>query len=219
MKARAWLMAACVAATASSSSCSTLEGFSPAALLRGPAKGGRITNVAVLPFAYRDDAGVHPCDLCPDTLVMDVTSADDAELVTAFFYEALTRHPRVRVLPFERVSAGRGATMRETLDALAEGEQVDAVVVGALLELRPRIGDPRSPEQRGGAAIYAALLDLPSGRPIWKRVFDHSPRRPGTAIRQYQALVLGEEAKSLTAHEVAELGAARMAQSLARTVR
>jgi hypothetical protein len=218
---RASSLAACAALFAVSlAACSTVGDVLPERFFRSPAKaGGRIARVAILPFAYRDDAATHPCDLCPDKLVMDVTSAGDAQLVTAFFYEALTRHPRIQVIPYDRVQASEGGTMRETLERLADSEDVDAVVVGALLELRQRIGDPREPRQRGGAAMYAALLDLPSGRPIWKRVFDHSPGRPGRAMRQYQSLVLGEEAKAMTAHEVAQLGASRMAQSLAGVVR
>ena len=212
--------AALVLMALASSGCSTVDDLLPERWFGSPAKpGGRIAHVAILPFAYRDDAGTHPCDLCPDKVVMDVTSASDAQLVTAFFYEALTRHPRIQVVSYDRVKAAGGESMRETLERLAESEDVDAVVIGALLELRQRIGDPREPRQRGGAAMYAALLDLPSGRPMWKRVFDHSPGRPGRAVRQYQSLVLGEEAKAMTAHEVAQAGATRMAQSLAGVVR
>jgi hypothetical protein len=197
--------------------CSTIEQIMPDNPLGGSTV-GKAARIAVLPFAYRGAGGVHACDLCPDTVVMARTSEDDALLVTAFFYEALTRHPRLQVVDFERIREVEGASMRDTLTRLAELEKLDAVIVGALLELRPRLGDPRDPEQRGGAAIYAALLDLPSGRLRWKRVYDRTPGRTGRAVRQYERLVVGEESKALSAYEVAQAGVERMVSSLARSM-
>jgi hypothetical protein len=201
--------------------CATIEQYVrvPSGLLGDPGTAKRTARIAVLPFAYRDGNGARQCDICPDTLVMDVTSQDDALLMTAFLYEALTRHPRLQIVPYETVQAAQGDSMRATLDHLARTENLDAVVVGALLELRDRFGDPRSPDQRAGAAVYAALLDLPSGRPVWKRLYDHTPGRPTRAVREYERIVIGEESKALTAHEVAQAGIDRMASSLARAVR
>jgi hypothetical protein len=139
----------------------------PDDFLSGKAKAGRVVKMAVLPFAYRDAAHTSACDLCPDRLVMDRTSEDASKLVTAFFYESLARYPRMQLVPYERVRELAGADMRETVTRVAEAEGVDVVVVGAVLELRDRLGDPRRPEQRGGAALYAAALELPSGRPVW----------------------------------------------------
>jgi len=187
-------------------------------LFTGKAKPGRIVRIAVLPFAYRDAGNARTCDLCPDRLVMDKTSEDAALLVTAFFYEALAKHPRMQVVPYERIRELQGADMRETITRVSEAEDVEMVLVGAVLELRDRIGDPRSPQQRGGAAIYAAALQLPSGKPLWKRVYDRTPRRSSRAMREYELLVVGEESRAKTAEEVAEDGVQRMVASLADTV-
>lgn len=218
MRTRAALLLAAVLATAG---CSTIQQYVPLprSWMGGSATAKRVARIAVLPFAYRDRNGSQPCDICPDKLVMDVTSEDDALLVTAFLYEVLARHPRLQVIPYETVRAAEGETMTDTLTRLAESEKIDAVVVGALLELRERLGDPRAPEQRAGASVYAALLDLPSGRPVWKRLYDHTPSRPGRAVREYERLIVGEESKALTAHEVAQVGIDRMASSLVRAVR
>jgi hypothetical protein len=201
--------------------CATVREYVPIprALLGEQATAKRVARIAVLPLAYRDGAGSRSCDLCPDRVVMDVTSEDDAMLLTAFMYEALARHPRLQVVPYETVASAQGGSMRATLDRLAQEQQLDAVVVGAVLELRDRIGDPRDPAQRGGAALYAALLDLPSGRPVWKRLYDHTPARPGRAMREYERIVVGEASKSLTAHEVAHVGVNRLVSSLVRAVR
>jgi hypothetical protein len=199
--------------------CSTIERYVPRGLLGDSGTAKRAARVAVLPFAYRDASGVKPCDLCPDKLVMDVTSRDDALLATAFLYEALARHPRLQIVPYESVQAVHGETMRETLTRLSETEKLDVVVVGALLELRERLGDPRDPEQRGGAAVYAAMLDLPSGRAVWKRLYDQTPGRATRPVREYERIVVGEESKAMTAREVVQVGIDRMASSLARAVR
>jgi len=205
-------------AAATLAGCSTVRQYLP----DNPFSAARSTpvrTIAVLPFAYRAEDGTRACDLCPDTLVMDKTSEQDALLVTAFFHEALTRHPSLTVIPNERILAARGETMEQTLAVIAAEEEIDAVVVGALLELRPRLGDPRDPYQRGGAAIYAALIDMRSGNPVWKRVFDRTPPRPGRAVRQYARLVEGEIPKSYTAHEVSERAADSMVSSLVRAIR
>lgn len=195
--------------------CSTIRSWMPGDI--GSDK-GPIQRVAVLPFAYRAAGGGVSCDLCPDKLVMDVTSEQDALLATAFLYEGLARYPRIQVIPYERVREYQGATMRETLTKLAEKENIDAAVVGALLELRPRIGDPRHPKQRGGAAVYVVLLDLPNGAPIWKRYYDRSPGRPGRIMHSYYELV-GEEEHALTADEATQEGIEGMVPGLVKALR
>jgi hypothetical protein len=214
---RVFLSCAALLLATATAACSTMRKYLPHQLF-GSSTVKHVRHIAVLPLAYRAPDGTHTCDMCPDRLVMDVTSQQDALLVTSFFYEALLGHPRLQIIPFETVQAAAGETMQETVTRLAETEKVDAVLVGALLELRSRLGDPREPTQRGGASVYAALLDLPSGHAVWKRLYDRSPGRPGTAIRQYERLVLGEESKTMTAEEVAHEGVARMVKSLVKSL-
>jgi len=211
------MLCAAVLVVSSAAGCSTVRKYLPRNPF-GPGTAKHVRHIAVLPFAYRASDGVHPCDMCPDKLVMDVTSPEEALLITSFFYEALLGHPRIQIIPFETVQAAAGATMGETVERLSQTEKVDAVVVGALLELRERLGDPRSPSQRGGASVYAALVNLPSGHAAWKRLYDQSPGRPNTAIRQYERIVLGEESKTKTAEEVAHEGVARMVKSLVSSI-
>ncbi len=197
--------------------CSTIRQYVPRSLL-GTQTAGRVRRIAVLPFAYRDASGAHPCDMCPDKLVMDTTSQEDALLVTAFFYEALLGHPRIQLIPFDTVQAAEGDTMGAKVQHLSDTEKIDGVLVGGLLEMRQRLGDPRAPSQRAGASIYAALLNLPSGHAVWKRLYDQSPGRANKAMRQYERLVNGEEDKTLTAEEVAHEGVERMVHSLVSSI-
>jgi len=204
-----------IALTVLASGCSTVRRWLPGDL---DSDKGPIKRIAVLPFAYRGAGGGVPCDLCPDRLVMAVTSEQDALLATAFLYEGLARHPRIQVIPYERVRQYQGATMRETLANLASKEHLDGAVVGALLEMRPRLGDPRDPKQRGGAAVYAALLDVASGEALWTRFYDRSPGRPGRIMHSYNKLV-GEEEHALTADEATQAGIQGMVPSLVKALR
>ena len=208
-----------MALLALASGCSRIRPYLPENPFVSPEVPGDIKRIAVLPFAYRDESGIRPCTLCPNPLVMAQTSEDDALLVTAFFYEALTRHPRFEVVPYETVDRFAGDTMSQTLERLQVMESVDAVLVGALLELRPRVGDPQNPEEAGGAAVYAALIDANSGRSLWNRVFDRTQRAQNAAEKGYDVIVGGGNLHWLGAQGIAQEAALEMMGNMARTVR
>jgi hypothetical protein len=109
--------------------CSTLFG--------GEENKREIRRIAILPFAFRDAERTVPCTLCPDKLVLAETSEEDALLVTAFFHEALTTYPVLTVLSSESVERFRTEDMAESVDRIFAVEAVDAVLIGALMELRP----------------------------------------------------------------------------------
>lgn len=186
--------------------------------LFGRERVGAVRRIAVLPFAFRGSERKRLCTLCPAAVVMARTSETDAQLVAAFFYEALTRHPRFDVVPFELVERFAGQSMEESLAGLRALQSVDAVVVGALLELRPRIGDPLEPRARAGAAIYAALIDADSGAPLWSRVYDADQALAGRASRRLKTLLSAGPAPTQTALEVALAAADEMVANMARVV-
>jgi len=174
------VLAVAVGATA----CSTLFG--------GGKDTREIRRIAILPFAYRAAGESHPCTLCPDDLVMAPTSYDDAMLVTAFFHEALTSYPRLSILPYETVERFRSDDMAESLDRLYAVEGIDAVLVGALMELRPRQGDPREPTATAGAAVYAALVEPLTQRVLWSGYRDENQTAPPLTLRRMSEIVSGE---------------------------
>ncbi len=199
--------------------CTRIRPYLPENPFISPEVPGEIQKIAVLPFAYRDESGVHPCTLCPNSVVMAPTSADDATLVTGFFYEALTRHPRFEVLAYDIVDRFGGDTMQQTVERLQVMEDIDAVLIGALLELRPRVGDPQNPEEAGGAAVYAALVDARSGRALWNRVFDRTQRPANAAKKGYDVIVGGGNLHYLASQGIAQEAALEMMSHMARTVR
>jgi hypothetical protein len=212
-------LAALVALAALASGCNRIRPYLPDNPFVSPEVPGVIKKVAVLPFAYRDADGIRPCTLCPNAVIMAPTSEDDAMLVTGFFYEALTHHPRFEVVPSDTVDRFSGATMQQTMERLEVMENVDAVLVGALLELRPRTGDPQDPVEAGGAAVYAALVDARSGRQLWNLVFDRTQKPANAAEKGYEVIVGGGNPHWLPAQGIAQEAAMEMMSNMARSVR
>ncbi|RMD82990.1 MAG: hypothetical protein D6815_07765 [Candidatus Dadabacteria bacterium] len=216
-KLRGWAALCCSLVVAvGGSGCASIREALPG-LARG--ERGASLKVAILPLAYRDERGVVECDLCPDRLVMAPTSREDALLVTAFFYEVLDSHPRFVLVEEGRVEAARGATMAETMRNLRAREGVDAVLVGALLELRARMGDPRAPGRRAGAAVYAALIDSASQAAIWRGYRDWDDRAPARWQQGFTRVVRGATRVSKTALEVAREAVESLVEDMVRKVR
>jgi hypothetical protein len=199
--------------------CQRIRPYLPDNPFISPEVPGKIRTIAVLPFAYRDEEGVVPCTMCPNPVVMAPTSENDALLVTAFFYEALTRHPRFQVVPPDVVSRFMADTMEETTERLDVMQNVDAVLVGALLELRPRLGSPQDPTEPGGAAVYVALIDAKTKAQLWNRVFDRT-QRPRNTIERGVNVVVGDDSPHwLSAQGIAEDAALELVKTMARTVK
>lgn len=210
------LAAATIAGTAA---CQRIRPYLPDNPFVSPEVPGRIRRIAVLPFAYRDAEGTVPCTMCPNPVVMAPTSEDDSLLVTAFFYEALTRHPRFQVVPPDIVARFMAETMEETTERLEVMQNIDAVLVGALLELRPRIGSPQDPTEPGGAAIYVALIDARTKTQLWNRVFDRTQRPANPVERSYEVVVGDDGVHWLSAQGIAQEAALELVKTMARTVR
>jgi hypothetical protein len=180
----------------------------------------RALRIAIVPLAYRDAASTRSCDVCPNDLVMAPTSTADAQLATAFFYEQIARYPRFTIVPEQTMERYYADTMDETITRLTEAERVDTVVVGALLEIRPRIGDPRRPERLGGASVYAAALDIETGEASWVEVFDGTDQPPTRVWLEAERLVgRKDHDRYPTEYEVLEYGVRQLIESLDGSVR
>ena len=182
-----------------------------------PSSGQQIRRIAVLPLAYRDDHETRKCDLCPNDMVLAATSRDDAMLVTAFFYEHFTRHPRFSVIPYAEIETARGADMRSTLAGLGEWSRTDAVLVGALLELR-RPGSDGGAGPWPGAATCAALLDRDSGRTLWSSFLDTDEQAGSAVAGRWQGIVEGKDPMPARAVDIARQLVGRMVDDLAGRV-
>lgn len=191
--------------------CSTLFG--------GDENKRKIRRVAILPFGYRAVGENVACSLCPDKLVMAETSHSEAMLVTAFFHEALTTYPGLSILPFETVERFQGTTMSETMDRLYAMEEIDAVLVGALMELRPREGDPRTPTSAGGAAVYAALVEPLTERVLWSGYRDENQKPPPVTIQRMSEIISGEPVRWLSDLGQAQVYAEQLTKEMVKRIR
>ena len=203
-------------------SMAVLLGFGAAgcSMLFGGGDGEReVRRIAILPFAYRDAERTVRCSICPDKLIMAKTSQDQAMLVTAFFHEALTTYPSLSILPFETVERFRTDDMSETADRLYAVEGIDAVLVGALLELRPRRGDPREPTSRAGAALYAALVEPLTRRVLWSGYRDADQVPPPVTIQRISEIISGEPVRWRSDLGQSQVYAEELAEEMVKHIR
>ena len=200
------------------SGCGVMRDLFPEAMDGTRLEAREVRRVAVLPFAYRGQSDALECTLCPEAVNMRTTSARDAGLVTAFFYEALTRYPGFDVVPYDAVKRFESRGTADAVAHLTTSENVDGILVGAVLDLRPRLGDPRNPHSRAGAALYAALIDPDTGQAFWSTVYDETQQEPGRLRAGFRSLVSGDETRWLTAQGVAQQGAIAMIKDLAKNV-
>ena len=111
----------------------------------------------------------------------------------------------------------------DTMDAmvaqLTEAQALDAIIVGALLEVRERLGDPRQPERLGGVSIYVAALQVPTGRPLWVQLYD-ATKQPPNVVYANAVRIVGwrDPAHYLTAREIAEHGIGKLVKSMAKAI-
>ncbi len=171
----------------------------------------RRERVAVLPMVV---AGAGPCELCPDNV--EAVSADPATatLYTAFFHEALDRHPRLDKVDHADIRrlASRGQKAA-VADLLTRGA-ADYVLVSVLTERRERVGDPFAPSEAAAVGVYAALRRIGDGAVLWQaseRVVDTAG---GFFGRQYQRVVLGERKRWRSADAVADEVLLRLAEDM-----
>lgn len=185
-------------------------------------KSKNLRSIAILPFAYAAADSALACDVCPGDMVLRPTSREAARLVTGFVYEAVARHPRF-LYPtpevVDRAMAGvPGHGLRETAMALAAEGRADYAVAGALVELRPRVGDDHEPEQAAGAVLYLALLDAHTGKVLWSDTSDRSEPGRGFFKHLYDRLINDRPVRWHTAEEWSETVSDGLVKKLVREV-
>lgn len=165
-----------------------------------------LRKIAIFPVAYADAGGGYGCDLCPESVKMEPTSAAAARLTTAFFYENVARHPRFLTVRYETAVAAASKGMRAAAADLSARGQADAVLIAALVALRPRVGDDEAPEQPAGAALFASLVDARSGEVLWSGTFDRDEKARNRFGRFYDKVVGGVPRKWHSAEGFTEVG-------------
>jgi hypothetical protein len=166
-----------------------------------------VRKIAIVPFAFESAVTSRPCDLCPEPVEMSETSRTSAILTTAFFFEELTHYPRFDTVEVRRINTLVDYSMADALELFRVMDGIDAVFIGAVVDLREREGDPNKPTRAAGATLYAALLDAHSGGVLWQGSFDEDQKEPGLVRTAYRELTRGDNQEWLTAMEFAHRGA------------
>lgn len=182
-----------------------------------------LRRVAILPVAYADATSTQPCDLCPPGLEMKPTSMQAARLATGFTYEAVAHHPRFLFPTPEIVDRAMASApthgMRETATALAQAGRADWVIVSALQELRPRVGDDRHPEQTAGVKMYVALVEARTGDVLWSDTFDENEPMRNFVYRFYDKLMNDKPVRYHTAEGFIEVAVDDLIGTLVKKIR
>lgn len=165
---------------------------------------GGVIAIAVLPAAWTDGKTSNSCELCPDAVLLKTVAGADAELVTAFFYEALARHPGYRALNRNSVSPRKGESKQQLVERLAARGEADVFLVPALAETVPRVGTARTATVSGEATVYAALLDAEGLKRRWSGSEYGGQEMPGMFGRISMAAT-GKELRFNSAMEQADL--------------
>lgn len=133
--------------------------------------------------------------------------------ITGYVQEALERRYRDKVIALDEVArVYQGIPRDDTKDtprSLAQKAGVslgaDLMIVGAIWRYRDRIRDPMGPERGASVAFDIYLVEISSGKTLWKKKFDET-QRPLTEDIRGAKVLLKKGARWLSADELARYG-------------
>ena len=181
--------------------------------------GDPVRRIAVLPAVHTAVDGPIDCALCSQPMEGTATSAEAADLLTAFFYEELARHPRFQVMDYRAVEAVRFPAQADTAAALEAAHNVDALLVPVLLRARQRGGSAVAPTGPAAVTVYASLLEAGSGRVLWSGHFEQEEAADGRWIGRIGTVLSGEGQRWLTAGQFASQAVSTLVEDLTDTLR
>jgi len=104
--------------------------------------------------------------------------------------------------------------MSEGLEVFRTMDEVDAVIVGAVIDLRQRVGSPFAPKKPAGVTLYAELVDARTRRTLWSGTFDADQGPPGTLGTAFGRIVSGGRPRWDSALTFARTGAHKLVASM-----
>jgi len=182
-----------------------------------PPVGARVERIGVMPFLKGKpgpDAGeTLNCPICELYFSKERISSDADQILTRYVQEALENRLGEKVIPLEQTMEVYGRISkdeaRDTPRTLARrlGETLGAnlVITGTVWRFRDRV--PGAVEGDSGASVSfnVYLIDVATGRRLWKAKFDETQRPLSENILGAKRL-LKRGAKWLSAKELAHYG-------------
>ena len=177
----------------------------------------RIEKMAVIPFFIGTHASVTQeslnCPVCQLSLGGETLEPDADQLLTDLVQKALEKRYGYRVIPLEKVMAVyRAIPKDEAKDTplslsrkTGKALEANVAMVGFLWRFRERVGGSMGVESPASVAFYLNLIDVDSGKLLWKASFSETQRSLSENILD-AATFFKRGVKWLTAGELARNG-------------
>jgi len=142
----------------------------------------------------------------------DIVATCD-RVLTGYVQEALQKRHGEKVIPlndvrtvFDRIPKNEAVdTPRDLAQKTGHALGTDLIIVGTVWKFKERVGGAMAVESPASVAFAVGLIDVTSGRMLWKAAFDKTQRSLSEDIRDARAF-FQKGAKWLTANELARYG-------------
>jgi TolB-like protein len=177
----------------------------------------RWEKIGVMPlFKGRRSAGTGEtvtCPVCELSFKAENIKDGADSAITRYVQEALERRHRDKVIALDEVSRvykkiprdDTKDTPRSLAQKAGEALGVDFMIAGAVWRYRDRVRDPMGPGRGASVAFEIYLIEVSSGKTMWKGKFDETQRPLTEDIRGARVLIK-KGARWLTADELARYG-------------
>lgn len=179
--------------------------------------GQQVKRIAVMPFFKgRCDPNIKGNLDCPvSELFFDPNKVfpDSDRILTGHVQKALQKRHGQEVIPLAKVMEvyegipkdGEKETLRTLGQGLGKALEANFIVVGTVWRYRKRIEDSEGGETPASVAFAISLIDVATGKILWKRNFDESQRPLSDNVLDARAF-FKKGAKWLSADELAGYG-------------
>ena len=153
------------------------------------------------------------CPLCELTFISENIKGDAERALTGYVQRALELRHGTKVIALDEVSSVYqgipGDDTKETPRSLArktgEALAADLMMVGTVWRYRDGVRDPIGPGRGASVAFDMYLIEVSSGKMLWKARFDETQRPLTEDIRGAKVLIK-KGARWLSADELARYG-------------
>jgi hypothetical protein len=173
--------------------------------------------IGVMPFfkgrRSADTGETLTCPICELSFKSENIKDSADRAITSYVQEALERRYRDKVIALDEVSRvyqeiprdDTKDTPRSLAQKAGEALGADFMIVGTVWRYRDRIQEPMGPGRGASVAFDMYLMDVPSGRAVWKAKFDETQRPLTEDIRGAKGFIK-KGARWLSADELARYG-------------
>lgn len=177
----------------------------------------RVERVGVMPFLRgrpgSDTGETLNCPVCQLYFNSESISGNADRILTRYVHESLRNRYGEKVIPltesievYERISRDElKDTPRSLSKKLGETLGANLMIVGSVLRFRERVGGALGSESPASVAFDIYLIDVDSGKTLWKAKFDETQRPLSENILDAKTF-FKRGARWLSADELARYG-------------